>query len=42
MSNVVDNPRFPNVLVAHRESLKEGDEVSNGKQESMLVKETQD
>lgn len=41
MTNLVDDPKFRNVLVAHREFLKEWNKVSNDKQGSKFVKEAQ-
>ncbi len=41
MKNLVDEPKFRNVLVAHREFLKEWNKVSDDKQGSEFVKETQ-
>ena len=41
MKNLVDEPKFRNALVTHREFLKEWNKVSDDKQGSKFVKETQ-
>ncbi len=40
MTNLVDDPKFQNVLMAHRKFLKEWNKVSNDKQGAKFVKET--